>query len=171
MMPAFRIAATVLALAVASTAAAQAGAPGTLGAVALRVTGDVATPLALTAADIRAMPRATVEIKEESRTVVYEGVRVSEILKRAAPAGSADLRSYPLTSYVIATANDGYQILFSLGELDPTLTSNDIIVADTIDGKPLFAYQGPLRIVAPKDSRGARSLRMLERIEVVRLKK
>ena len=58
-----------------------------------------------------------------------------------------------------------------IGELDPAFTSNDIIVADTIDGKPLFAYQGPLRIVAPKDARGARSIRMLTRLEVVSLKR
>jgi hypothetical protein len=61
--------------------------------------------------------------------------------------------------------------VFSLAELDPGFTSNDIIVADTIDGRPLFAYQGPLRIVAPKDARAARSIRMLQRLDVVRLKK
>jgi hypothetical protein len=41
----------------------------------------------------------------------------------------------------------------------------------TIDGTPLFDYQGPLRIVAPGDKRGARSVRMLERIDIVRLRK
>jgi hypothetical protein len=51
------------------------------------------------------------------------------------------------------------------------LTANDVIVADTLDGKPLFNYLGPLRIVAPKDARGARSVRMLMRLELVRLKK
>jgi hypothetical protein len=37
----------------------------------------------------------------------------------------------------------------------------------TIDGKPCFA----LRVVAPGDKRGARSVRMLERIDIVRLRK
>jgi hypothetical protein len=72
---------------------------------------------------------------------------------------------------VLATASDGYQVLFSLAELDPAFTSNTVIVADTIDGKPLFPYQGPLRIVAPKDSRAARSVRMLTKLELIRLKK
>ena len=58
--------------------------------------------------------------------------------------------------------------MFSLGELDPALSGSGIIVADTADGKPLAANQGPLRIVAPNDSRPARSVRMLERLEVVR---
>jgi hypothetical protein len=50
------------------------------------------------------------------------------------------------------------------------LTGSEIIIADTIDGKPLSASQGPLRIVVPKDTRAARSIRMLQRLEVVRLK-
>ena len=50
------------------------------------------------------------------------------------------------------------------------MTKNDIIVADTIDGKPLFDYQGPLRIVAPRTLRRA-IVRMLERLELVRLRK
>jgi hypothetical protein len=69
------------------------------------------------------------------------------------------------------SATDGYQVVFSLAELDPAFTCSEIIVADTIDGKPLFAGQGPLRMVAPKDTRAARSIRMLEHLEVVRLKK
>ncbi len=151
------------------TATAQT--PTTSAPATLAVAGDVSTPLTLSAEDIKSLPRTRVEAKEEGRTVVYEGVLVGEILKRAgAPLGS-NLRGNAMATYVLASASDGYQVLFSLAELDPAFTSNDIIVADTIDGKPLFAYQGPLRIVAPKDSRAARSIRMLQRLEVVRLRK
>ena len=72
---------------------------------------------------------------------------------------------------IVASAADGCQVLFSLAELDRAMTPNDVIVADTRDGKPLIASQGPLRIVAAGDARPARSVRMLERLEVVRLKK
>jgi hypothetical protein len=64
-----------------------------------------------------------------------------------------------------------HQVVFSLAEVDPAFTGGQIIVADSVDGKPLFDYQGPLRIVAPGDKRGARSIRMLERIEIVRVTK
>jgi DMSO/TMAO reductase YedYZ molybdopterin-dependent catalytic subunit len=67
-------------------------------------------------------------------------------------------------------ASDGYRAVFSLAELDPELTGSQVI-ADRVDGKPLLADNGPLRIVAPKDLAGARSIRMLEKIEVVRLPK
>jgi hypothetical protein len=81
------------------------------------------------------------------------------------------MRGNAMATYVLASASDGYQVLFSLAELDPAFTSSEIIVADTIDGKPLFAYQGPFRIVSPRDARSARSIRMLQRLDVVRLKK
>ena len=138
---------------------------------ALTVAGDVGTPLSVTPEQLKAFPRTKVEVKEDGRTLVYEGVLVGEILKRAGVALGTELRGNAIASYVVASATDGYQVVFSLAELDPGFTSNDIIVADTIDGKPLFAYQGPLRIVAPKDARAARSIRMLQRLDVVRLKK
>ena len=64
-------------------------------------------------------------------------------MKRAGAPLGRELSCKALTTYVQATAKDGYQVVFSLAELDPAFTPNEIIVADTIDGKPLFDYQGP----------------------------
>jgi DMSO/TMAO reductase YedYZ molybdopterin-dependent catalytic subunit len=150
---------------------AKPAAPAVTVPTALTVAGDVTTPLTLSAADLKALPRAKVEMTDEGRVVTYEGVLVGEILKRAGVPLGAELRGNAVATYVTAKAADGYQVVFSLPELDNGFTSNDIMVADTIDGRPLFAYQGPWRIVAPKDSRGARSIRMLERLDVVRLRK
>ena len=137
----------------------------------LEVGGDVTQPLTLAAAELKTMPRTTVTVSEEGRQISYEGVLVGELLKRAGAPVGRDLSGKAVASYVRASAKDGYQVVFSLAELDPGFTANDIIVADTIDGKPLFDYQGPLRIVAPHDKRGARSIRMLQRLDVVRLAK
>jgi DMSO/TMAO reductase YedYZ molybdopterin-dependent catalytic subunit len=137
----------------------------------LAVAGDVATPLSITLEQLKTWPRTKVEIKEDGRTLTYEGVLLGEILKRAGAPLGTELRGNAVATYVLASASDGYQVVFSLAEVDPGFTSNDIIVADTIDGKPLFDYQGPLRIVAPKDSRAARSIRMLQKLEVIRVKK
>ena len=82
-----------------------------------------------------------------------------------------ELRGKALASYVIAKAHDGYQVVFSLGELDTAFGNASILVADRRDGNPLFGYQGPFRIVCPNDKAGARSVRMLETLEVVRLQK
>lgn len=151
---------------------AQAPAPSTGPKTGtLVVAGDVGKPATWKPADLQAMPRASVTLQEEGRSVKYDGVLVGELLKRAGAPLGGELRGTAVSSYVLATANDGYQALFSLAELDPAFTGSEVIVADTVDGKPLFDYQGPFRIVAPKDTRGARSVRMLERLEVVRLKK
>jgi DMSO/TMAO reductase YedYZ molybdopterin-dependent catalytic subunit len=137
----------------------------------LVIAGDVAQPLTITAGELKTMPRTTVTVSEEGRQISYEGVLVGELLKRAGAPVGRELSGKGVATYVRASAKDGYQVVFSLAELDPAFTPNDIIVADTIDGKPLFDYQGPFRIVAPHDKRGARSIRMLQRLEVVRLVK
>jgi hypothetical protein len=98
-------------------------------------------------------------------------VRVAELLGRAGVPLGGGLRGLVLATNVNAIAGDGYQVVFSLGELDPALAGRDIIVADTADDKPLPDTQGPLRIVVPGDSRPARSVRMLERLQVVRVRK
>jgi DMSO/TMAO reductase YedYZ molybdopterin-dependent catalytic subunit len=155
-------------LAAPVSVAAQAAAS----AVTLTVAGDVRTPLSVSPEELKAMPRTRVQTKnQDGGTVTYEGVLVGELLKRAGATLGSDLRGNAVATDVIASASDGYQAVFSLAELDPTFTGSEIIIADTIDGKPLFAYQGPLRMVAPKDTREARSVRMLQRLEVVRLKK
>jgi hypothetical protein len=41
-------------------------------------------------------------------------------------------------------------------------------VADTMDGKPLDAHSGPLRLVSTEDTRPARGVRNLVRLEVKR---
>lgn len=141
-------------------------------ATKLTVAGDVRTPLSLAPDEVKGMARTSAEVKgDDGRVVKYEGVLVGEILKRAGATLGSEMRGDAMATYVVASASDGYQVVFSLAELDPALTASEIIVADTIDGKPLSASQGPLRIVVPKDTRAARSIRMLERLEVVRLKK
>jgi hypothetical protein len=138
----------------------------------LVVVADAAKPLTLKPADLAAMPRKTITVKQQDgRAVTYEGVLVAELLKRAGAPLGKDLRGAAVASYVVASATDGYRVVFSLAELDPDFTASEIMVVDRTNGQPLLADQGPIRIVAPHDLAGARSLRMVERIELVRLPK
>jgi len=137
----------------------------------VQVTGAVKQPLTLTPEELAKMPRASVTTVNNGMQTVYEGVWIHEVLKRAGvPQGEA-LRGKALASYVLAEAQDGYQVLFSLGELDPAFIDNQILLADTANGKPLFGAQGRFRLVVPKDKPGARSIRMLTRLEVVQVRK
>lgn len=138
---------------------------------AVEVTGAVANPLTLTAEKLAKMPRATVKTTSNGMETVYEGVWMHEVLKIAgAPQGDA-LRGKFLAGYVLAEAQDGYQVVFSLAELDPAFRDNEVLLADTANGSPLSGAQGRFRLVVPRDKRGSRWIRMLTKLEVVQLRK
>jgi len=147
-------------------------APESTAAPEITIRGDIAETVILKAADLAQMPHETVAVPDQDGTQIsYEGVPLREILKKAGIPVGKDLRGKAMSSYILAKAHDGYQVLFSLGELGTDFGNEDIVVADKRDGKALFGYQGPLRLVCPKDKAGARSVRMLESIEFVRLQK
>jgi DMSO/TMAO reductase YedYZ molybdopterin-dependent catalytic subunit len=141
----------------------------------LSIAGDVAKPLTLSKADLAQMPRTSVTIKsegsEDGTETTYQGVLLYDILKQAGAPLDKQLMGKALASYVLAEARDGYQVVYTLTEIDPSFTSNKIIVADTVNGNPLFDYQGPFRLVVPGEKKAARSIRMVEKITVVRLRK
>jgi hypothetical protein len=138
----------------------------------LTIQGDLPSPLTLKAEDLAQMPRETVTVQDqEGGQIKYTGVMLREILTRAGAPLGKELRGKALATYVLAKAKDGYQVLFSLAEVDAQFGNEQIIVADQRDGKALFGYQGPLRLVCPADKAGARSVRMLQTLEIVRLQK
>jgi DMSO/TMAO reductase YedYZ molybdopterin-dependent catalytic subunit len=145
--------------------------PGQEAPSSLQVAGAVKNPLTLSADDLAKMPRASVRTTNNGMETVYEGVWLHEILKKAGVPQGSELRGKALTTYVLAEAQDGYQVVFSLGELDPSFIDNQILLADTANGKALFGAQGRFRLVVPKDKPGARSVRMLTKLEVVQVRK
>jgi DMSO/TMAO reductase YedYZ molybdopterin-dependent catalytic subunit len=136
--------------------------------VELRIGGDVSTPLVLTVADLKKMPRKTLSVvnPHDKKTEAYEGVLLEEILRRAGVPQGEHLRGTSLATYVIAEASDGYRVVFSLAELDSGILDSEVIVADTMDGAPLAAPLGPYRLVAPHEKRPARWVRMLTSLTV-----
>jgi hypothetical protein len=126
----------------------------------------------LKAEDLAKMPRQTASMPDEDGTTVqYEGVPLREILKRAGVPFGREARGKALMRCLVAKARDGYQVVFTLAELDPEYANETILVADTRNGKPVFAYQGPFRILCPGDKAGARSVRMVETLQVLQLNK
>jgi DMSO/TMAO reductase YedYZ molybdopterin-dependent catalytic subunit len=136
----------------------------------LRISGAVATPLTLTPSDLKKMPRKTLTVvnPHNKKTEVYEGVLLEELLRRAGVPQGDQLRGPSMVTYVIAGAEDGYRVVFSLAELDSGILESEVIVADTMDGALLAAKEGPFRLVAPHEKRPARWVRMLKSLTVVR---
>jgi hypothetical protein len=98
-------------------------------------------------------------------------VWLADVLKKAGAPLGAGMHGAALSSYVLASASDGYQVLFSLAELDPDMADGKFLLADKANGKPLFGENGSFRLVIPTDKRGARSIRMLTSLNVVQLRK
>jgi len=137
----------------------------------LRIGGAVSTPLVLTVADLKNMPRKklTVVNPHNKKTETYEGVLLEDLLRKAAVTQGENLRGAAMATYVLAEAIDGYRVVFSLAELDSGILESEVIVADTMDGVALGAKEGPFKLVAPHEKRPARWVRMLKSITVVRI--
>jgi DMSO/TMAO reductase YedYZ molybdopterin-dependent catalytic subunit len=135
----------------------------------LRINGTVSTPLVLAGSDLQKMPRKTLSVvnPHNKKTEKYEGVLLEELLRRAGVPQGEQLRGASMAFYVIAGAEDGYRAVFSLAELDSGILESEVTVADTMDGAPLPAKDGPFRLVAPHDKRPTRWVRMPKSITVV----
>jgi hypothetical protein len=131
----------------------------------LKIGGDVATPLELSAADLKKMPRKTLSVvnPHDKKSEVYEGVLLQELFRRAGVPQGHQLRGPAMAAYVLAEASDGYRVVFSLAEIDSDFLDSDVIVADT--------NQGPFKMVVPQDKRPARWIRMLKSLTVIRTRK
>lgn len=137
----------------------------------LTVSGDVEKPLTITLADLKKMPSRTVRVFDmhNKKTETFDGVPLIELLKEAGIPSGERMRGAAMATYVEATASDGYRVIYALPELDPGFQDSNVIVAYAMDGAPLGAGDGPLRLVAPLDKRPARWIRMLVSIKVVRV--
>ena len=125
-------------------------------------------PFRFSFSDLRAMPHITAIIHNTHTNVeeTYSGVRLADLLgKVGAPLGD-ELRGEALTHYIVATGADGYQVVLSLGEVDPAFHPGEVVVADTMNGKPLETQSGPLKLIVTEDKRPARSVRNLSYIEL-----
>ena len=151
-----------------SPAAAKA-APVTRNAVqTLTLISDGGARVVLDRAAIAALPRERVSFSRHEDTSVFEGPLLLDVLKLAGVPASP-LRKDQQATALLVTAADGYQVVFGLGETDPATRADRIIVADTDDGAPLSAEDGPFMIVAEGDARAARSPRMAVSIQVIPL--
>lgn len=124
----------------------------------IKVSGEVKTPLQLTLADLTKMKAATATLKDrDGVNHQYTGVAVQDILDKAGVTTGKELRGENLAKYLLVRCADGYEVAFSLAELDSAFTDRTVILAHEIEGKPLAAGKGPFRLVVPGEKKPARS--------------
>lgn len=124
----------------------------------VKVSGEVLTPLTLSAGDLAAMPHTTATAKDKQGVLhTFTGVAIAGILDRAGVTTGKQLRGENLAKYLLVTCADGYQVVFSLAELDSSFTDRVVILADQMEGKPLPTGVGPFRMVVPGEKKPARN--------------
>lgn len=114
---------------------------------------------------LKTLPQVTVTVWNEDAQAkqTYTGVAVSELLGRLGFPVKPHGRDFRL--YVVATGTDGYEVVYSGGELTPDVHEGTVLVAYAMDGKPIGAA-GPLQLVATGEKRPARWVRNLAALRV-----
>ena len=124
----------------------------------VQISGEVSQSLKLYEADITKMNKVSVTLTDkDGKDHSYTGVPVLDILNKAGVTTGKELRGENLTKYVLVKCADGYQVLFSLAEMDTAFSKKTIILATQADNKPLPDGKGPFRLVVPGEGRPARS--------------
>ena len=145
---------------------------------ALTVRGDIPNPGELKLAELQALGgvNATWTVHGQTRAVV--GVPLEKVLRRFGFTPGVMSKTLPPAQKrlgyklaVVATAPDGFQAVFSAAELTEGMGKTQALVVWMIDGKPLPAEEGSLRLVVPSDGEPSRSLYNLSRLDVVDMRR
>jgi hypothetical protein len=128
----------------------------------IKVLGEVVTPLNITIDDFKAYSQIKLKHKDkEGKEHTYFGVVLADILQKAGVTLGENLKGKNLTKFLLAEAIDGYQVVFSLAELDKAYTDKLIILANQVDGKPLATTEGPYRIIIQDEKKPSRLIRQV----------
>ena len=100
-------------------------------------------------------------------TDTYGGYGLWDLLNTLGIAADPAIKNDILSLYVVATGSDGYQALFSMGELDPAFGNQPDLLALTLNGGDL-STSGFARLVVPNDVRRGRWVSNLVALEVFR---
>ncbi len=142
------------------TAPAQPGIGGGL-STSIAVQGSVNTPLSFNLAALEGLPAYTETVTylsgSTSVTDTYTGALLWNVLGQAGVQTNPAIKNDILNQVVSATGTDGYQVDFSLGELDPSFGNEPVLVAysDTA-GQLTSGGDGFARLVVPGDLAGGR---------------
>jgi DMSO/TMAO reductase YedYZ molybdopterin-dependent catalytic subunit len=135
---------------------------------AVAIAGNVADAKTLTVDDLKGLPAQDIEYapRREGDTGTgppprrYTGALLRDVLNAAKPMESKprELRR----SYVVATASDGYEVVFSWGELFLSPQGERVYVVYARDGAPLGDDEGRIALVAVGDRGSARHVKWLK---------
>jgi hypothetical protein len=136
-----------------------------------QVTRDIVVEAAgvsmvLTAADLAALPADTLRTRtHDGPEQDFVGPRLSAVLARAG-ARIDSLRGRALAQYVVVEARDGYRVVLAAAEVAPGFTARRIVLAHSVNGRPIGEAQGPWRLIVEDERRAARWVRQVSAIRL-----
>jgi hypothetical protein len=108
-----------------------------------------------TLAKVSALPHKTITVHNEQVNAdqTFSGAPLIDLL---VPLGVTEKpRGKDLKLYLVAEGRDGYKVVFALGEVAPDVHHGTVLLADSVDGKPI-SEDGPLRLVCTGEKGPAR---------------
>ncbi len=140
----------------------------------LSLSGGLHHPAVYGDAELRALPSATQTVNYTAsgvpQTRTYVGTSTWGLLDQAGIVVDTNVHNDVLNRYVLATGTDGYQAVFSLGELHPWFSGRQSLVVydEIVDGvqQPLGPDDGFARITSPGDVRGGRYVSNLVNLDL-----
>ncbi len=117
---------------------------------------------------LKALPHVTVSVTDAHSHMkqTYAGVSLISLLEKVGAPAPEAVRGKVLAEYVLATGSDNYRAVLALAEIEPGFHPGGVIVADTLDGKPIDTQQGPLKLIVEEDEKPARWVRNLVKVEL-----
>jgi DMSO/TMAO reductase YedYZ molybdopterin-dependent catalytic subunit len=132
----------------------------------------VQTPGVYTLSSLEALPATTETVTYISAgtpvTAMFTGVSLWTLLTDAGIVTNPAIKNDILNYYVLATGSDGYEAIFSLGELDPMFggTGAPDLIAYAVNSGSLGS-DGFARVVVPGDNFGGRYVSNLVSLQVI----
>lgn len=131
----------------------------------LKLTGLDGKKVSLSPADFAKMPHVTLNVHNghSDKDETYSGVPVSELLKLVTAAGKPKVS--PRMTVLVFSATDNFHVVLTSCDTDPGCHNGQVIVADSMDNKPLEDV-GAFKLVVSEDKKPGRWARNLDSITV-----
>jgi hypothetical protein len=170
----FVVSLVVVALGFSSTNAAAQGtdhAQSTLPSSQLTIRALDGKTIVFKPEDIAAIPHKSVSVYNHHTKVnkSYSGVPLADLLAKVGVPLGESVKGKLFMIGVVAEGTDHYGVLYALAEVDPSIHTGDVIVADSVDGQKL-GKDGVFKMVSTEEKRPARWVRNLEEVSVVEVK-
>ena len=118
-----------------------------------------------TAPKLAPLPHETIQATDERTQAkeTYAGVPLMALLVELGVPQKLKGKDFRL--YVVAEGRDGYKVVYSLAEISPDVHDGTVLLADSVDGKPL-GDSGPIALICSGERRPVRWIRGVVSIKV-----